>query len=199
MADETRQPSDALREVDRDALQAVFDRHQITDVLVSGPTAFGADEPGNDLDLLFSGPETFSLFTLVDLTDDLETLLGVPVNLVSNHPVNRGWLMDHYRAAAPPRRRSTTFSTASTNSQRMTRAPRPWCHHHRRGRARWTPPRSRLASTPSTCQPSSRHVSGGGPNGTATAGLSAALTMTPTSATLSLSWPCCGNATRTDM
>ena len=102
MADQPSRPSDALRAVDRDAIQAVFDRYQIVDVLVTGPTASGADEPGNDLDLLFSGPETFSLFTLIDLTDDLETLVGVPVNLVSNHPVNQGWLMDQYRATAVP-------------------------------------------------------------------------------------------------
>ena len=95
-------PSDALQEADREALQAVFDRYQVVNVLVSGPTASGADEPGNDLDLLFGGPETFSLYTLVDLTADLEALLGVPVNLVSNHPVNQGWLMDQYRAAASP-------------------------------------------------------------------------------------------------
>lgn len=102
MADQNWRPSDALRAVDRDAMQAVFDRYQVVDVLVTGPTASGADQPGNDLDLLFSGPETFSLYTLVDLTGDLETLLGVPVNLVSNHPVNRGWLMDHYRATGVP-------------------------------------------------------------------------------------------------
>ena len=83
-------------------MQAVFDRYQVVDVLVTGPTASGTDEPVSDLDLLFSGPDTFSLFTLVDLTEDLEALLGVPVNLVSNHPVNQGWLMDQYRAAAVP-------------------------------------------------------------------------------------------------
>lgn len=88
--------------MDRDALQAVFDRYQVVDVLVSGPTASDADEPGEALDLLFSHPEDFSGFTMVDLTDDLKALLGVPVNLVSNHPVNRGWLMNHYRAIARP-------------------------------------------------------------------------------------------------
>ena len=102
MADQPLRPSDALRAVDRDAMQAVFDRYQVVDVLVTGPTASGIDAPGSDLDLLFSGPETFSLLALVDLADDLETLLDVPVNLVSNHPVNQGWLMDHYRATALP-------------------------------------------------------------------------------------------------
>lgn len=95
-------PSVALRAVDRDALQVVFDRYLVVDVLASGPTASGADEPGNALDLLFSHPENFSGFIMMDLADDLEALLGVPVNLVSNHPVNRGWLMEHYRASAIP-------------------------------------------------------------------------------------------------
>lgn len=95
-------PRDALRAADRVVMQDVFDRYSITDVRVFGPAANGTDEPGSELNLLFRGPESFSGFKMVDLADDLEAVLGVPVNLVSSHPVNRGWLMDHYRATALP-------------------------------------------------------------------------------------------------
>ncbi len=42
--------------VGRAALQAVFDRYQIVDMLVPGPAASGADDPGSDLSLLLAVP-----------------------------------------------------------------------------------------------------------------------------------------------
>ena len=97
-----RKPGDALLAADPSRLQEIWDRYAITDVQVLGSVARGADEPGSDLDLLFRGPETFSLFTMIDLADDLEALLGVPVDLVSNHPDNQGRTMEAIRAAAIP-------------------------------------------------------------------------------------------------
>lgn len=97
-----RKPGDALLATDPDGLQEIWDRYAITDVRVFGSVARGDDEPGSDLDLLFRGPDNFSLFTMVDLNDDLEALLGVPVDLVSNHPANQGRTMQAIRAAAIP-------------------------------------------------------------------------------------------------
>ena len=104
-------PSDALRTCDRAALQVIFDRYGITDVQVFGSVARGADQPGSDLDLLFFGPDNFSAFTMIDLADDLEALLGVPVDLVSNHPANRGISKYSIRATAIPLSRVITPPT----------------------------------------------------------------------------------------
>ncbi len=40
----------------RAAVQAVFDRYQIVDMLGPGPAASGADDPGSDLSLLLAVP-----------------------------------------------------------------------------------------------------------------------------------------------
>lgn len=100
---ETRpRPSDALRTCDRSALHAIFDRYGITDVQVFGSAAKGTDHPGSDLDLLFLAPDNFSGFTMVDLAEDLQVVLGVQVDLVSNQHDNRGGTMDRIRASAVP-------------------------------------------------------------------------------------------------
>lgn len=102
-APETRpRPSDALKSSDQAALQSTFNRYGITNVQIFGSVAKGTDQPGSDLDLLITTPERFSLFTMIDLADDLEALLGVPVDLVTNDPRNHSDTMDAIRAAAIP-------------------------------------------------------------------------------------------------
>ena len=69
---------------------------------VFGRAAKHEDIPGDPLELLFRGPDLFSGFTLVDLKSDLDDLVGVDVELVSNHPDNGGPTMDFIRASAVP-------------------------------------------------------------------------------------------------
>ena len=110
-------PSDALRTCDRAALQVIFDRYGITDVQVFGSVARGADQPGSDLDLLFFGPDNFSAFTMIDLADDLEALLGVPVDLVSNHPTTRRGIC----RTSPNRRTARLFVVPTTTASAASR------------------------------------------------------------------------------
>lgn len=74
----------------------------MTELHVFGSVVRGTDQPGSDLDLLFSRPGTFSGFTTMEVIGDLEALLGVPVDLVSNDPDNTGATMERIRASAIP-------------------------------------------------------------------------------------------------
>ncbi len=75
-------------------------RHHASDVRVFGSAARGTDTATSDLDLLVRFEPSSSLFDLVDLADELETLLGVHVDVVSE-----GGLRDRHdeilRDAAP--------------------------------------------------------------------------------------------------
>lgn len=101
-AEETpqRTPREALAAADAALLQAICERYGICDVQVFGRLAKRDDQPGDPLELLFRGPDVFSGFTLEDQRCDLEDLIGVDVELVSNHPNSRGLTMDSIRASA---------------------------------------------------------------------------------------------------
>jgi predicted nucleotidyltransferase len=54
----------------------------VGDVRVFGSVARGQDQPGSDLDLLITPPDTMGLVELVALEQALEDLLGVRVDIV---------------------------------------------------------------------------------------------------------------------
>ena len=75
-------------------------RHGAIDVSVFGSVARGQDRYDSDIDLLMSFRSGTDLFDLVDLTDELENLLGTGVDVIS-----AGGLNDrdgHIRAEAVP-------------------------------------------------------------------------------------------------
>lgn len=93
-------PSDALRRHRTEVAEAIS-RRGGTDVRVIGSTARGTDTVGSDLDLMVTFPPgTTDLADLLDLVDELETLTGVRVDIVSGTPT--GGVAEHAATEAVP-------------------------------------------------------------------------------------------------
>lgn len=89
-----------LVEARRDEICAVVRRHRGLPVAVFGSVARGDETSTSDIDFLVEFEPGRSLFDLLHLTEDLEALLGVPVDVVS-----AGGLKDrdgHIRREAVP-------------------------------------------------------------------------------------------------
>jgi len=89
-----------LVESRRDEICAAVARHRGRSVAVFGSVARGDDDEFSDIDFLVDFEDGSSLFDLLHLTEELETLLGVPVDVVST-----GGLKDrddHIRREALP-------------------------------------------------------------------------------------------------
>ena len=69
--------------IHREAIKSLAARHKATHVRVFGSVARGEDVPGSDLDLLVRFAPDASAFDQARLISDLETLLGVRVDVVS--------------------------------------------------------------------------------------------------------------------
>jgi predicted nucleotidyltransferase len=68
----------------RDDVMAVAGRNHASNVRVFGSVATGSDTPSSDLDLLVNFSEEASLYDQVGLTSELEDLLGVRVDVISD-------------------------------------------------------------------------------------------------------------------
>ena len=66
-----------------DELKQLVHKHKATHPRAFGSVARGTDESGSDLDLLVRFTAGASLFDLVELQGDLQDLLGVNVDVVS--------------------------------------------------------------------------------------------------------------------
>jgi uncharacterized protein len=89
-----------LVEAKRDEICAVVRRHRGRSVAVFGSVARDEDSATSDIDFLVDFEAGSSLFDLLHLSDELEALLGVPVDVVSS-----GGLKDrdeHIRREAVP-------------------------------------------------------------------------------------------------
>ena len=75
-------PSEALS-VHREALRQVVSRHGLLRPRVFGSVLTGEDGDNSDLDLLVDAPPGTTLFRLGGLQVELETLLGVRVDLLT--------------------------------------------------------------------------------------------------------------------
>lgn len=64
-------------------VRAIVSRHRAHDVRVFGSVVRGEDRPGSDIDLLVTFADDATLYDQAALTEDLETLLGVHVDVVS--------------------------------------------------------------------------------------------------------------------
>lgn len=75
-------PSEALKLKKKAVLDAAA-RHNTTNARVFGSVARGADVEGSDLDVLVDPLPGTTLFDLGGLQDELQELLGVPVDLLT--------------------------------------------------------------------------------------------------------------------
>lgn len=78
----TPRPSSLLARHSR-AVREIAARHHAHDVRVFGSVARGEDRPGSDIDLLTTFDADATLYDQVALTEELEALLGVHVDVVS--------------------------------------------------------------------------------------------------------------------
>lgn len=75
-------PSLAL-DLKRVAVREVASRFRVTNPRVFGSALHGTDQDGSDLDLLVDALPGATLLDLGDLQDELQTLLGVHVDLLT--------------------------------------------------------------------------------------------------------------------
>jgi len=80
----TRSRPSELAATMRREIAAVAARHKASHVRVFGSAAIGADTTSSDLDLLVHFSDDASLYDQVGLTHDLEELLGVRVDVISD-------------------------------------------------------------------------------------------------------------------
>lgn len=74
----------ALLTQQRDAIRAAVARHRAANPRVFGSVLHGDDHEGSDLDLLVDTLPGATLFDLGGLQDELETLLGVRVDVLTS-------------------------------------------------------------------------------------------------------------------
>jgi hypothetical protein len=65
-------------------VQAILERHGVSDLRLTGSVARGTDRHDSDLDLVVRLPEHFGGLQLAALGDELETALGIPVDIISD-------------------------------------------------------------------------------------------------------------------
>jgi predicted nucleotidyltransferase len=75
-------PSEALS-LHRTQIREIALRHRVSDVRVFGSVLHGDDADGSDLDLLVEATPGVTLFDLGGMQDELEQLMGVPVDVVT--------------------------------------------------------------------------------------------------------------------
>jgi predicted nucleotidyltransferase len=75
-------PSEALS-LHRTQIREIALRHHVSVVRVFGSALHGDDADGSDLDLLVDTTPGITLFDLGGMQDELEQLLGVPVDVVT--------------------------------------------------------------------------------------------------------------------
>lgn len=85
----------------RAELLTIAARHGASDVRVFGSVARGDETPSSDIDFLVRLEKGRSLFDLVRLYDDIEELLGVSVDIVTEGGVSP-YLRDRVLAEAVP-------------------------------------------------------------------------------------------------
>ncbi len=95
-----RVPPSRLLEGAREELRALLAAHGVTEPRVFGSVARHEDSEGSDLDLLVKLPARFDVFDVAYLAQEIEVLLGVPVDVVPDEGPSP--ILDHARAEAVP-------------------------------------------------------------------------------------------------
>lgn len=91
-------PSIAL-DLNRDAMMAVIARYSVRNPRLFGSVASGKDREGSDIDLLVDALPGTTLMDLCGLQHELETLLGLPVDVRTPQDINHRY-RDKVLAAA---------------------------------------------------------------------------------------------------
>lgn len=91
---------DAVRER-RDEILAVASRYGVADIRLFGSVVTGVAGPDSDLDMVVRYPEGTSLLDHVAFGQDLEDLLGRPVDVVSE-PALHWFIRDRILSEAVP-------------------------------------------------------------------------------------------------
>ena len=73
----------AILETNRDAVREAVSRYRLTNPRVFGSVLHGTDRDGSDLDLLVDALPGATLLDLGDLEEELKSLLGVDVDLLT--------------------------------------------------------------------------------------------------------------------
>ena len=74
----------------RSAVLELADRHGVRVLGVFGSVARGEDRPDSDIDLLVQFPDRIGLFAVARVQNELEELLGAPVDLVPESGLKAG-------------------------------------------------------------------------------------------------------------
>jgi predicted nucleotidyltransferase len=85
----------------RDEIIAITTRYQVSNIRVFGSFVRGCQDEASDLDLLIHPGPGFSLFHHSDLIHDLQDLLGVPVQVVSDQGLRPRVFEQVMREAVP--------------------------------------------------------------------------------------------------
>ncbi|MBR5705275.1 MAG: nucleotidyltransferase family protein [Deltaproteobacteria bacterium] len=85
-----KRPSEALN-AHREEIRRIVAAHRGANLRVFGSTLRGEDKVGSDLDILIDRQKGMTLFDLCALWHEVETLLGVPVDVVSSGSLNPRW------------------------------------------------------------------------------------------------------------
>ena len=72
-----------MLDLKRDVVREVIGRFRATNPRVFGSVLYGTDQEGSDLDLLVDALPGATLFDLGGLQDELESLLGIRVDLLT--------------------------------------------------------------------------------------------------------------------
>jgi len=100
MSPATDQPS-TLLDLKRAAIREAVARHRAANPRVFGSVVTGEDRPGRDLDLLVDPLPGATLFDLGGLQDELEELLGIPVDVLTPMDLPARWRSDVLIQAKP--------------------------------------------------------------------------------------------------
>jgi predicted nucleotidyltransferase len=77
-----RGPTGRLVAAHRGELQVVLRRHGVTNARIFGSVARGDDHEGSDVDILVDFAPGTSLFDVLKIQEELESILGVEVDLI---------------------------------------------------------------------------------------------------------------------
>lgn len=91
-----RIPSDAVRE-QRTAILDAARRHRADNVRIFGSVATGSDTAHSDIDLIVTFEPFATLFDLVELEDELESITGFSVDVISDKAVRVPVVAQHAR------------------------------------------------------------------------------------------------------
>ncbi len=93
-------PSVALDQ-NRQAVIRIVEKHKASNARVFGSVLAGTDHDGSDLDLLVDPTPRMSLFDLGALRAELQSLLGISVDILTPGALPETFRDDVMRAAAP--------------------------------------------------------------------------------------------------